>query len=244
MITKNENTKSWLAPVILAAGLLLSSLIFSLFFYASRATGDVLTVTGSAKVAVKADKVKWQTSFSRIVSPSNIKDGYTQMDKDLVVMKAFFKNNGIDEKKLEISPILMNENYDYQKTANQRDFTLRQNIILNSTDVDKITAVAKNTKSIVEKGVIFNPNQPEYYFSDLPKVRVELQSSAVKDALVRAESLVGETGRKVGGLKTASAGVVQVMPENSLDVSDYGSYDTSTIKKEVTMTVRATFNLK
>jgi hypothetical protein len=51
-------------------------------------------------------------------------------------------------------------------------------------------------------------------------------------------------GKKVGQLKSASSGVVQVMSANSLDISDYGSYDTSKIEKNIMLTVKATFTLK
>ncbi len=39
-------------------------------------------------------------------------------------------------------------------------------------------------------------------------------------------------------------GVVQVLSEGSIDVSDYGTYDTSKIDKEVMITVKTTFGLK
>jgi hypothetical protein len=45
-------------------------------------------------------------------------------------------------------------------------------------------------------------------------------------------------------LATAWAGVIQVLPPNSLDVSDYGSYDLSTKEKEVSATVTVSFQLK
>jgi len=37
---------------------------------------------------------------------------------------------------------------------------------------------------------------------------------------------------------------VQVLSPNSIEVSDYGSYDTQTIQKEVMVTARAVFLLK
>jgi len=37
---------------------------------------------------------------------------------------------------------------------------------------------------------------------------------------------------------------VQVMPVNSVDISDYGNYDTSTIDKDVMVTVKTIFRLE
>jgi hypothetical protein len=39
-------------------------------------------------------------------------------------------------------------------------------------------------------------------------------------------------------------GVVQVMQPNSVDISDYGNYDTSTVEKEIMITVKASFSLR
>ena len=52
------------------------------------------------------------------------------------------------------------------------------------------------------------------------------------------------TGKSVGSLKSAASGVVQVLPANSLEVSDYGTYDTSKVNKNVMVTVKASFNLR
>jgi hypothetical protein len=84
----------------------------------------------------------------------------------------------------------------------------------------------------------------EYYYSKLPELRVKLLSSAIKDAEARAKSIVESTGRKVGSIRSASSGVVQVLPVNSVEISDYGSYDTSYVDKDVMVTVKATFGLK
>jgi hypothetical protein len=39
-------------------------------------------------------------------------------------------------------------------------------------------------------------------------------------------------------------GLVQVMAPNSVEVSDYGMYDTSSIDKEIMVTVKASFEIK
>ena len=92
--------------------------------------------------------------------------------------------------------------------------------------------------------MIFSPSSPEYYVSGLPTLRVSLIGKAVIDARARADSIAKSTGQSVGKLKGASSGVVQVLQQNSNDVSDYGQYDTSTINKDVMVSVRATFTVK
>jgi len=45
-------------------------------------------------------------------------------------------------------------------------------------------------------------------------------------------------------LKSADMGVFQVTAVNSVDVSDYGSYDTSAFEKQITAVVRRSFLYK
>ncbi|MBC7321113.1 SIMPL domain-containing protein [bacterium] len=66
----------------------------------------------------------------------------------------------------------------------------------------------------------------------------------MNDARARAERIAQSTGQKVGSLKSASMGVVQVLAPNSTEVSDYGTHNISTIDKEVVVTVRVVFVLK
>jgi hypothetical protein len=74
-------------------------------------------------------------------------------------------------------------------------------------------------------------------------MRVELLSEAIKDAKARAEAIAKESGRQVGELREATGGVVQVLSQGGVDISDSGSYDTESLNKEVMVTVRATFEL-
>jgi hypothetical protein len=76
---------------------------------------------------------------------------------------------------------------------------------------------------------------------DLPELRVSLLGEALKDARARATEIAKSANTKVGALKSAASGVVQVSAPNSIDVSDYGNYDTSSMDKDVMVTVRATF---
>lgn len=241
-----EQEKSHLvwASIVLAIGLLLSASIASGTFYKVRALDNTLSVTGSAKQQVRSDSVKWVTSISRQATQENMKASYALLAADLKAVKEFFKSSGIEESKLDISPVFMDQQYNYNNPQAPAQYNLRQTIEIQSKDIDKITNIAKNTQSLIDKGVLFSPNAPEYYYTKLPETRISLLGDAVKDATARASKIAESGGKKVGVLKDASVGVTQVMPVNSVDVSDYGVYDTSKIDKEVMITVKATFNLQ
>jgi hypothetical protein len=239
-----ENNKNYMVfGLILGLSLIVSAGIGAMTFYKLRSM-DSISTTGSAKKAVVADKVKWNSSITRQVKASTMKDGYAFMDSDLKEVKNFLTSNGVAEENIDISPIYLNEVYE-QYPGPEKKYNLVQNIEVNSTDVQKISELSKNTSVLVtNKGMLFSTNSLEYFYSKLPEARVELLASAVGDAKARAEQLANASGKKIGALKSASSGVVQVMSANSVEVSDYGMYDTSKINKEIMVTVKASFEIK
>lgn len=229
--------------LILGGSFLIAVILGAVTIFQLRALNDVVSVTGSAKQAVASDQVKWNAQISRTVTESNLKGGYAQLATDLVSAKAFFAAQGIADDQLTIAPISMNEVYQQDQAAEKR-YTLSQSFTVQSNDVDKITSASNNVSALINKNVIFSTVSLEYYYSKLADARISLLSQAITDAKARAGELAKNSGRGVGTLKSATSGVVQVQSLNSTDVSDYGSYDTSQIQKQITVSVKATFALR
>jgi hypothetical protein len=240
----NSKALLWLnTKFVLGIAIIISTLIGAYAFYQIRSFDNSLTVTGSATKQVTSDHVKWVGSINHIAKVSTLKAGYAAMAIDLENVKAFLRDNKIPDDQVVISPIFMDQNYDQPQGA-ERSYTLRQTIDVNSSDVTGISQIAKNIQPLIEKGVVFSTQSLEFTYTKLPEERVAMLADALKDAKARAESLAQSSGKSVGQLKSASSGVVQVMSTNSLDVSDYGSYDTSKVEKNIMLTVKASFTLK
>ncbi len=228
---------------LIGASLVLAAIIGAFTVYRIRALADVVSVTGSAKIDVVADQAKWITQITRTATQSNLKSGYESLARDLEAVKTFLSAQGIPAEQITIAPVFMNEVYT-QDTYAEKRYNLTQNIEVQSNDVQKISDMSKLGLDLVGRGVIFSTLSLEFYYSKLPEARVTLLKTAIEDAKARAESLASSTGKRAGTLKSASSGVVQVQSRNSTDVSDYGSYDTSKIEKQIMVTVKATFSLK
>lgn len=229
--------------VILGICLIIAAGIGSFTFYKVRAGTETLAVTGSVKQKVTSDLVKWTGTFQRNIPQENLKNGYAQMKADEVLVLKFFKDNGFDESVVQITPIFMEAPFQYDPNA-PKEYILRQNVEVQSNEIQKITSMAKNTQILIDQGVIYSTNSLEYYYTKLPELRIALLKDAASDAKMRAQKIAESTGLQVGSIKSANAGVVQVLQVNSTDISDYGAYDTSTIEKEVMVIVTAIFNLK
>jgi hypothetical protein len=240
-----ENNKSLISfGIILGLSIIISFSIGSYTFYKLRATNFIST-TGSATKEYTSDSVKWTSTITRTVTLATIKDGYTKMASDLAAVKSFLGANGIPDTSIDIAPIFMNEIYDNNSNQVNKNYNLTQNITVNSSDVQKIADLSKNTSSlVVDQGILFSTMSLEYYYSKLPDVRIALLSDAIADAKARAVKLAEAGGKTIGALQSATNGVVQVLAPNSANTSDYGTYDTSSIEKNIMVTVKTSFEIK
>jgi hypothetical protein len=240
-----NNNKSLIGfGVILGLSIIISFSVASFTFYKLRGN-DFISTTGSATKEYTSDTVKWTSTITRNVTLETVKDGYTRMASDLAAVKSFLSDNGIPDSSVTISPIFMNEIYDNNGNVANKNYSLVQTISVNSNDVQKIADLSKNTNPlVVDQDILFSTTSLEYYYSKLPDARVALLSDAIADAKARAIKLAQAGGKNIGALQSASSGVVQVLAPNSADTSDYGTYDTSSIEKNVMVTVKTSFEIK
>jgi len=234
----------FLLVLIIGLSIIISASIVSYTLYRIKGMDNTLSVTGSTRIRVTSDIVKWVGEFSRTVPVDSLKMGYQEMGKDLKVVLEFYKKNGIDPEDLIISPVFLEQLGLYGDRQTPREYLLRQTVEIQSSDLEKIGELSKNLQGLIDSGVAFRTQSLEYYYSKLPELRVNLLTEAMNDARARAEKIAQSSGQEVGSLRSASMGVVQVLGPNSTEVSDYGAYDTSTIEKEVMVTVMAKFLLK
>ncbi len=239
---KQSNKIIW-TGLILGLCLIAAASIASFTFYSLKQTEDTIAVTGSVRQQVTSDLAKWNAAFSTTVLSEDLISGYKTMKNDQEIVLQFFKDSGFEEKDIIISPVFMEQIYLYDSNA-PKEIILRQNIEVKSSDVLKITSVAKNVQKLIDAGVIFQTQYIEYYYTQLPELRISLIPDAIEDAKLRAEKIAEGSGKVIGSIKSANLGVVQVLPVHSTEVTDWGTYDTSTIEKEIMLTVTGIFVLK
>ncbi|MGB9910405.1 MAG: SIMPL domain-containing protein [Candidatus Hydrothermia bacterium] len=228
--------------LILGAGLIASTLIISFTLYGIKRMDNTITVTGSARARVSSDQVKWTVSISRIAPTLN--EGYNLMARDLSLIKEYLEKSGINSKDIEISQIYTSQPWLYTERSDRLYYQFTQELVITSNDLDKIEQVSKKVYDLVGQGVNIVSSNLEFYYSRLPELRINLLNEAMQDAKRRAVVIAKSTGRKVGKVKSSKMGVVQVMAPNSVEISDYGAYNTRTREKEVMITVQSTFYLR
>jgi hypothetical protein len=237
-----------LAATIIGVSLIATGAIVASYFYRVKALNDVINITGSASKTITSDVVKWRLNFSRTVDEANLKQGYALLKSDNEAVMKYLAGRQIPADKINVSPVNVNQQYDaYQEKMGgsaPKRYMLSQEVTIESNEVDKVTQASKESSSLISEGVFINTVGLEYYYSKLADLKMQMLSEATKNAKDRAQQIAQSTGAKIGYLRSANMGVTQITQVNSTEVSDYGMYDTSSIEKQITAIVRATFSLK
>jgi len=123
-------------------------------------------------------------------------------------------------------------------------YRLTQNIEVKSKEVDKVTEVARQATELIDQGIELNSLAPEYFFTKLDELKIEMLAKATQNAKQRAENMVRATGNRIGFMRSAKMGVFQITPVNSTEISDWGVNDTSSLEKRVTAVVSVSFAIE
>ena len=210
--------------------------------FATRA-GNGITVTGSAKTSAVADNAVWTLSVS--LSSPTVGAAVKKVDSDVAALSSYLTQGGIAADALTLGAVSTYANEEYvngNSTGRILSYRASRDVTVRTKDVQLVSKLSQGIGTLLGTGINVNNYGPQYYISNLPELRPELMSEAMKDSKLRAESLTKAVGGSLGSLVNVKAGPIQITTPDSTMTADYGAYDTSTINKTVSATVSVTFN--
>lgn len=248
-----ENTKSFkdsqiiILGICIAVATIVASVILSQgALKIMKFTKEVISVTGSAQKEIRSDCIVWNSGFSR--REPTLETAYKNLKGDLTKVADYLNQKGVNPKEVIVSQIVTETVYKKNEKGNDTNdiegYKLKQAIKIRSNDVDIITQISRGSTELIDQGVEFESGAPQYFYTDLDKLKIEMLANATENAKARAESIAKSTGNKVGFIRSAKMGVFQITPTTSTDVSDYGENDTSSLDKKVMAVVTASFSIE
>ncbi len=233
--------------VCIAVATIVASLILSGgFLKVMKFWQHTISVKGAAQQIIKSDYIVWDCTFTR--RGTSLQTAYKELKGDLDSVLAYMAAKQVDKNDMHINQIATTRVY--QKDKNDRktniidSYELSQSIEIRSSDIDKIDAIAHQSTELIDQGINFESATPNYFYTKIDSLKVEMLAKATENARLRAESMVSSVGNKIGGLQSAKMGVFQITPVTSTDVSDYGENDTSALDKKVIVVVNASFSIE
>ena len=209
-------------------------------------SSEVISVTGSAEKKIISDYIVWKAEFSR--RAPELKSAYAMLQEDLKKVKEYLISKAVKNEELVISQVstkvLYKKNEKGNDTNEVEGYLLSQGIEVKSNDVQKIDDVSRQSTELIIQDIQFLSQAPEYYYTKLAELKVEMLAKATEDAKQRAISMANSRGNKIGFMRSAKMGVFQITPVTSTDVSWYGENDTSSFEKKVMAVVTANFAIE
>lgn len=243
---KSRITANIIIAVIAAIAVIFSSMILVGGIEKIKGGNNRIIVTGSAKQQITSDLIVWTGSF-HAKSPV-LQDAYAMLEADKGKVLGYLVKQGVPEDKIVFSSISTSTYYimlpNGQYTSDVDYYDLYQNVTISSGEIEKVTDISRNITELINEGIEFQSYSPQYMYTKIADMKVTMLAEATKDATKRAEMIAENAGNKLGKLKYADMGVIQITPLYSNEVSDYGMNDTYSLEKEITAIVHCEFEIQ
>jgi hypothetical protein len=176
------------------------------------------------------------------VEAETLMDAQRRLKGDIPKVESFLKSNDITNH--VFTPITIQELKSYDNVQRTVGLRLTQSVEIQSSNVDQITKLIRDSAVLVEEGVLFTSERPQYIYTKAGEAKIEMLAEATKDARARAEQIVSQGDRTIRQLRSARMGIFQITPLYSTETSSEGMNDTTSLEKTVTAVVSASFSLK
>lgn len=204
---------------------------------------QTITVTSLGEQEFTSDMIVWRGWI--VVDDQSIANGYAKLEEDKAKVLKFIELNGIKSDEVvfqfvdnfkNTEPLYQNGNYVGQRFTG---YTLRQPFSVESTDVEAVENISREISALLAQGIQIESTQPDYYYSGLDGLKLELIGRATADAKARAEEIASESGARLRKLKNGRMGVFQITGANTNEeFSAGGSFNTSSKNKKARITIR------
>ncbi|MDQ3821395.1 MAG: SIMPL domain-containing protein [Acidobacteriota bacterium] len=242
-MTTERNGNIFNAGFALAVALVLSSIVLGWSFVHTKKSDQTITVTGSAKKRIKSDLVVWKAGVS--YQAAHATDAYKSLTDAVPRIKQYLISKGVPENEITISAVsstaLHGKDKDGNESSEINGYSLKQELEVRSNDVDRIAKISREATELISQGILLESNPPEYYYTKIADLKIEMLAAASKDAKQRAQQIASSTGSSIGSVRSAKMGVMQITAADSNDVSGEGINDTSALEKDITAVVNVSF---
>ncbi len=235
------------SALALSAAIVIAAAIFGSAWSAGRAKSEVIAVTGLAQQDFVSDLIVWRASYSR--QGATVAEAYAQLRTDAQRVQSFLVERGIPQAEIVISAVAIAPEYNEVQNGDRVEtvfagYKLTQNVSVESKRVDKVEQLSREISQLIDAGIILNSQPPQYYYTRLAELKLDLLSRASKDGTERAEKIAENANGSLGNLLRADMGIFQITGQNSDEEYSWGgTFNTSSKRKTASITVKMEFGL-
>lgn len=241
--------KNAINTVIIAIAIILTAFILGNAFKDRYDYQNTIAVTGLGSTDFESNLIVWSGYFQK--KNPDLKEAYAQLDSDREIIKEYLSSKGVQKEDIIFSSVSINRDFESYYDANDRyvsrftGYSLNQTVTIESGEIDKIEALSREVTELINKGVELYSNEPQYYYTKLDSLKIDLIAKATDDGRRRAENIASNAKADLGDLTSANMGVFQIIAQNSSeDFSWGGTFNTSSRYKTANITVKLEFKSK
>ncbi|MEG0931185.1 SIMPL domain-containing protein [Algoriella sp.] len=241
------NKFSVIVASILAIGLVVGAFILGNAYKYKFKSTESINVTGNALKDFNADLVKWRATFSR--KDFDLRVASDQLKADQIVVKNFLISQGIKPNEIVFEAVNISKDFQYGTDSNGASisqftgYNLSQDATIESKELDKIEKASREISNLISQGIELSSSNPNYYYSKLEDLKLELIAQASENAKQRAENIATKSGGNLGKLQKADLGIFQITGKNdNEEYSSGGALNTTSRQKTANITVKASYN--
>lgn len=207
---------------------------------------QTICVKGSVRQRIRSDRAVWRVSVQG--EGKELKEAFTVLDHGGTRVREFLKQRSFSDAETAVEAIDTVMHHARDAKGNEMreiaGYTLSRTLTVTTADVDRVASAAGDVTQLIQEGVLVLSRPPEYYYTDLARLKIDMMGAASKDARARAEEIARNAGCRVAEVRSAHMGVLQITRPFSTDTSDGGVFDTSTVEKDVQAVVTVTFRIE
>jgi hypothetical protein len=166
-------------------------------------------------------------------------------------IKEYLAEKGVSAEEMVFSSVDIDKEFDYRyddEGKRYEDFSgyrLSQRVEIESKEIEKIEKLAREITELINQGVEFYSSYPQYYYTGLSELKIQMISAATEDARLRAQMIAENAGAELGDLKEARMGIFQIVGLNSDENYSWGgAFNTSSKMKTATITMKLEFGIE
>lgn len=234
---------------VIAAAVVICALILGGAYKYKYKEQHTIVVTGLGETEFVSDLIVWRGWI--VADSKSITEGYAMLEESKNKVEEFIASKGVEAEDIvfmfvnnfkNTEAVYQDGNYVGQRFTG---YTLRQQFTVESTNVEAVENISREISALLAQGVQIESSQPDYYYTKLNDLKLELIEQSTADAKARATKIANEAGTKLKKLKSARMGVFQITGANTNEeFAAGGSFNTSSKNKKAQVTMRLEYKIK
>lgn len=241
---ESESKNGRLAGAVVIGLSILAGLAIAGYFVgrgteAFRSAVRTVTVKGLVEKEVKADQAVWTLNFRR--ASRDLEEARARIGADRDAALAFLRKQGFPDAEIERTPIRtidkLAREYGQPQGGDPLRYILTTSLVVTTPKVDLVRASLGSTDELLKSGVVLDAPEggsanPRFVVTAFNDLRPQLAADATKNARAMAQQFAADSGARVGSIRSANQGQIQIFGSDGQDESAPYS-PTSTVTKKI-----------